>query len=92
MKQVTYEETIGKDIMCIITGEEVDNLKCTDKRNEFRLQMIKEKVPMNFKKINTVIHRELDPIAYIKFWSKIKIYKVVEQCCFGEGYGYFVRY
>lgn len=79
MKQITYEETMRKDHICILVGEEIDKLKCRDKRNEAVIQCVKDKVAIPFSRINKALHRELECMEYIRIWSKIKIYKVVEE-------------
>ena len=78
MKQISYEEAIRKNHVCIITGEEIHNLKPKMKES-FRIGCIRDGVPMKFTKINTVIRRSIqDDLLYIKFWQDIKIYRMEE--------------
>ena len=78
MKQITYEEAIKRNSTCIITGNEIHNLKPKMKES-FRIGCIRDGVPMKFTKINTTIMRILkDDLLYIKFWKNIKIYRVEE--------------
>lgn len=76
--RISFEEAIRKNYVAIIEGNDIEKLKCNDKRNRFRIDNIKSKVPMCFNKINTTIHRELDSLEYIEFWKGIKIYRIID--------------
>lgn len=79
MKQISYEEAIKENPICIIKGNEVEKL-IPGMKEKFRLDFIREGIPMRFKKINTTVKRCVkDDLLYIKFWENIKIYKVEEK-------------
>lgn len=76
--RVSFEEAIRKNYVVTIEGDNIEKLNCNNKRNRFRINNIKAKIPMCFSKINTTIHRELDNLEYIEFWKDIKIYRVID--------------
>lgn len=76
--RVSFEEAIRKNYVVTIEGDNIEKLNCNDKRNSFRINNIKLKIPMRFSKINTTIHRELDGLDYIKFWYGIEIYRIID--------------
>lgn len=76
--KVSFEEAIRKNYVVTIEGDNIEKLNCNDKRNRFRINNIKLKIPMRFSKINTTIHRELDNLEYIEFWKDIKIYRIID--------------
>ena len=55
----------------------VEKIAAKDSRNKFRIQKIRRKIPMNFTKINAVLHRELSSIEYISFWNGVRIKEVI---------------
>lgn len=60
----------------ILEGINAEKFIAKDKKNKFRADKIRRKIPMNFMKINTILHRELSDIEYIEFWNEIKINEV----------------
>ena len=75
---ISFGQAIAKpNRVVILEGINVEKIAVKDKKNEFRIDKIRRKVPMNFTKINTVLHRELSSIEYIEFWNGIRIKEVV---------------
>ena len=75
---ISFGQAIAKpNRVVILEGINVEKIAVKDKKNEFRIDKIRRKVPMNFAKINTVLHRELSSIEYIEFWNGIRIKEVV---------------
>lgn len=75
---ISFGQAIAKpNKVVILEGVNVEKIAVKDKKNEFRIDKIRRKVPMNFTKINTVLHRELSSIEYIEFWNGIRIKEVV---------------
>lgn len=74
---ISFCQAIAKpNRVVILEGINVEKIAVKDKKNEFRIDKIRRKVPMNFTKINTVLHRELSNIEYIEFWNGIKIKEI----------------
>lgn len=68
---ITYEKAVVKDVYCIIEGENLDALQTTN----VKVQNIKEKMPMNFSKISSILIEEIGYLGYIDFWKNMKIIK-----------------
>lgn len=65
---ITFGQAIAKpNRVVILEGINAENITAKDNKNKFRIDKIREKVPMKFTKINTVLHRELSSIEYIDF-------------------------
>ena len=90
MKENYIERVIGGDIyisfgqaivkpnrIVILEGINAEKIAAKDKKNKFRIDKIRRKIPMNFIKTNTVLHRELSSIEYIEFWKGVGIKEVV---------------
>ena len=76
---ISFGQAIAKpNRIVILEGINAEKIAAKDKKNKFRIDKIREKVPMNFTKINTVLHRELSSIEYIEFWKGIKIYRAID--------------
>ena len=72
---ISFGQAIAKpNRVVILEGVNVERIAAKDKKNKFRI----EKIPMNFTKINTVLHRELSSIEYIEFWKGIRIKEVID--------------
>lgn len=77
MKHISFSKAImNPDRVVILEGTE--NIIAKDKKNNFSIDKIKRKIPMNFIRINNILHRELNDIEYIKFWNNIKIYEIID--------------
>lgn len=75
---MSFGQAIAKpNRVVILEGINAEKITAKDKKNKFRIDKIRRKVPMNFTKINTVLHRELSSIEYIEFWNGIRIKEVV---------------
>lgn len=75
---ISFGQAIAKpNRVVILEGVNVERIAAKDKKNEFRIDKIRRKIPMNFIKINTVLHRKLSSIEYIEFWNGIRIKEVV---------------
>lgn len=75
---ISFGQAIAKpNRVVILEGVNVEKITAKDKKNEFRIDKIRRKIPMNFRKINTVLHRELSSIEYIEFWNGVRIKEVV---------------
>ena len=76
---ISFGQAIAKPKrVVILEGVNAERIAAKDKKNEFRIDKIRRKVPMNFTKINTVLHRELSSIEYIEFWKGIRIKEVID--------------
>ena len=76
---ISFGQAISKpNRVVILEGVNVERIAAKDKKNKFRIDKIRRKIPMNFIKINTVLHRELSSIEYIEFWEGIKIKEVID--------------
>ena len=76
---ISFGQAIAKpNRIVILEGVNVEKIAAKDKKNEFRIDKIRRKIPMNFIKINTVLHRELSSIEYIEFWNGIRIKEVID--------------
>lgn len=76
---ITFGQAISKpNRVVILEGINAEKITAKDKKNEFRIDKIRRKIPMNFIKINTVLHRELSSIEYIEFWKGIRIKEVID--------------
>lgn len=76
---ISFGQAIAKpNRVVILEGINVERIAAKDKKNKFRIDKIREKIPMNFTKINTVLHRELSSIEYIEFWKGIRIKEVID--------------
>lgn len=79
---ISFGQAIAKpNRVVILEGINVEKIAVKDKKNEFRIDKIRRKVPMNFTKINTVLHRELSSIEYIEFWNSVRIKEVIWIYC-----------
>lgn len=75
---ISFGQAIAKpNKVVILEGMNVEKIAAKDKKNEFRIDKIRKKVPMNFTKINAVLHRELSSIEYISFWNGVRIKEVI---------------
>lgn len=75
---ISFGQAIAKpNRVVILEGINAEKIAAKDNKNKFRIDKIRRKVPMNFTKINTVLHRELSSIEYIEFWNGIRIKGVV---------------
>lgn len=75
---ISFGQAMAKpNRVVILEGINVERIAAKDSRNKFRIDKIRRKIPMNFTKINTVLHRELSSIEYIEFWNGIRIKEVV---------------
>lgn len=75
---ITFGQAIAKpNRVVILEGINAENITAKDNKNKFRIDKIREKVPMKFTKINTVLHRELSSIEYIDFWNSVRIKEIV---------------
>lgn len=76
---ISFGQAIAKpNRIMILEGVNVEKIAAKDKKNEFRIDKIRRKIPMNFIKINTVLHRELSSIEYIEFWNSIRIKEIID--------------
>lgn len=76
---ISFGKAIAKPKrVVILEGINAERIVAKDKKNKFRIDKIREKVPMNFTKINTVLHRELSSIEYIEFWNGVRIKEVID--------------
>ena len=76
---ISFGQAIAKpNRIVILEGVNVEKIAAKDKKNEFRIDKIRRKIPMNFIKINTVLHRELSSIEYIEFWNSIRIKEIID--------------
>lgn len=77
---ISFGQAISKpNRVVILEGINVEKIAAKDKKNEFRIDKIRRKIPMNFIKINTVLHRELSSIEYIEFWNGIRIKEIIRR-------------
>lgn len=75
---ISFGQAIAKpNRIVILEGINAEKIAAKDKKNKFRIDKIRRKIPMNFIKINTVLHRELNSIEYIEFWNNVRIKEVV---------------
>lgn len=75
---ISFGQAIAKpNRIVILEGINAEKIAAKDKKNKFRIDKIRRKIPMNFIKINTVLHRELNSIEYIEFWNDVRIKEVV---------------
>lgn len=75
---ISFGQAIAKpNRVVILEGINVEKIAVKDSRNKFRIDKIGRKIPMNFTKINTVLHRELSSIEYISFWNGVRIKEVI---------------
>ena len=75
---ISFGKAIAKpNRIVILEGINAEKIAAKDKKNKFRIDKIRRKIPMNFIKINTVLHRELSNIEYIEFWNGVRIKEVV---------------
>ena len=75
---ISFGKAIAKpNRIVILEGINAEKIAAKDKKNKFRIDKIRRKIPMNFIKINTVLHRELNSIEYIEFWNDVRIKEVV---------------
>lgn len=75
---ISFGQAIAKpNKVVILEGMNVEKIAAKDSRNKFRIDKIRRKIPMNFTKINTVLHRELSSIEYIEFWNGVRIKEVI---------------
>lgn len=76
---ISFGQAIAKpNKVVILEGVNVEKIAAKDKKNEFRIDKIRKKVPMNFMKINNILHGELNEIEYMDFWNEIKIKEINE--------------
>ncbi len=76
---ITYGQAISKqNRVVILEGKNAENFVVKDKKNKFRADKIRKRIPMNFMKINNILHSELNEIEYIDFWNEIKIKEINE--------------
>lgn len=76
---ITYSQAISNpNRVIILEGKNAENFAAKDKKNKFRADKIRKKVPMNFMKINNILHGELNEIEYMDFWNEIKIKEINE--------------
>lgn len=74
---ISFDQAIAKpNRIVILEGINAEKIAAKDKKNKFRIDKIRRKIPMNFIKINTVLHRELSSIEYIEFWNGIRIKEI----------------
>lgn len=79
---ISFGQAIAKpNKVVILEGMNVEKIAAKDSRNKFRIDKIRRKIPMNFTKINTVLHRELSSIEYISFWNGVRIKEVIWIYC-----------
>lgn len=75
---ISFGKAIAKpNRIVILEGINAEKIAAKDSRNKFRIDKIRRKIPMNFTKINTVLHRELSSIEYIEFWNGVRIKEVI---------------
>ena len=75
---ISFGQAIARpNRVVILEGINVEKIAAKDNRNKFRIDKIRRKIPMNFTKINTVLHRELSSIEYINFWNGVRIKEVI---------------
>lgn len=75
---ISFGQAIAKpNRVVILEGINAEKIAAKDKKNKFRIDKIRRKIPMKFIKINTVLHRELNSIEYIEFWNDVRIKEVV---------------
>lgn len=75
---ISFGQAMAKpNRVVILEGINVERIAAKDKKNKFRIDKIREKIPMNFTKINTALHRELSSIEYIEFWNGVRIKEVI---------------
>lgn len=75
---ISFGQAIAKpNRVVILEGINAEKIAAKDKKNEFRIDKIRRKIPMNFTKINTVLNRELSNIEYIEFWNGVRIKEVI---------------
>lgn len=67
-KQISFSQIVGRGLECHIEGEGLQMLP-----HSLR-QRLMGKLPMSFLKVNHIVKLALDPIEYIDFWGKVKIY------------------
>ena len=76
---ISFGQAIAKpNRVVILEGVNAEKIAAKDKKNKFRIDKIRRKIPMKFIKINTVLHRELSNIEYIEFWNGIRIKEVID--------------
>ena len=76
---ISFGQAIAKpNRVVILEGINAEKIAAKDKKNEFRIDKIRRKIPMKFIKINTVLHRELSSIEYIEFWNGIRIKEIID--------------
>ena len=75
---ISFDQAIAKPKRVVtLEGINAEKITAKDKKNEFRIDKIRRKIPMKFTKINTVLHRELSSIEYISFWNGVRIKEVI---------------
>lgn len=76
---ISFGQAMAKpNRVVILEGINAERVAAKDKKNKFRIDKIREKVPMNFTKINNVLHRELSSIEYIEFWNGARIKEIID--------------
>lgn len=77
MTRIYYSEALrDQNITVILESNSLSKIKPKDKKDELFIKTIQEKTPTRFFKANKLIHRLLNEIEYIEFWSNTKIYKI----------------
>ena len=83
MTKIYYSEALNnQDILVILENDLLfknkykTKIKIKDKKDKELLNIINKKEPISFIKANKLIHRLLNEIEYIEFWSNKKIYKI----------------
>ena len=77
MIRMYYSDVIeSKNSIVILDNKKISNIKVKDKKDKLFIKTIQEKTPVRFFEANELIHRLLNEIEYIEFWSNTKIYKI----------------
>lgn len=77
MTRIYYSEALrDQNITVVLESNSLSKIKSKDKKDELFIKTIQEKTPVRFFKANKLIHRLLNEIEYIEFWSNTKIYKL----------------
>lgn len=79
MKHINFDRAItNPNRIVILEGTSIEKIIAKDNKNNFSIDKIRRKIPMNFIRINNILHRELNDIEYIEFWNDTKIYEITE--------------
>lgn len=74
MKKIDFERAINKcsNKDCILIGKNIELFKL---KEDIDLELIKDRVPLPFSEINSIIKKHFKHINYIDFWTGIEIYE-----------------